>query len=71
LTRQESLPVIFLSEDCESHYTSKVMLDPQVLMTWRLQVEEIQQGLKDQVEREDDDREFAAAVCALSMQEED
>jgi hypothetical protein len=36
-----------------------------------LQVEEIQQGLKDQVEREDDDREFAAAVCALSMQEED
>jgi hypothetical protein len=71
LTRQESLPVIFLSEDCESHYTSKVMLDPQVLITWRLQVEEIQQGLKDQVALEDDDRAFAAAVCALSMQEED
>jgi hypothetical protein len=71
LTRQESLPVIFLSEDCASHYTSKVMLDPQALMTWRLQIEEIQQGLKDTAALEGDDKEFAAAVRTLSMQEEE
>lgn len=71
LMRQESLPVIFLSEDCEAHYTSKVMLDPQALMTWRLQIEEIQQGFKDKVALEGDDSEFAAAVRALSMQEEE
>lgn len=70
LTQQESLPVIFLSEDCESHYTAKVMLDPQALMTWRLQIEEIREGLKGKVSLEGDDEEFAAAVRALSMQEE-
>lgn len=70
LTQQEALPVIFLSEDCESHYTAKVMLDPQALMTWRLQIEEIREGLKGKVSLEGDDEEFAAAVRALSMQEE-
>lgn len=68
LIRQEALPVIFLSEDCESHYTSKVLLDPQALVTWRLQVEEIQQGLKGAAVLEEADENFAAAVRALSMQ---
>src|SRR5262249_35848416 len=31
LVQQESLPIIFLSEDCDSHYTSKVLVDPQLL----------------------------------------
>lgn len=70
LTQQEALPVIFLSEDCESHYTSKVMLDPQALTTWRLQIEEIQEELKGKVALEGDDEAFAAAARALSMQEE-
>jgi hypothetical protein len=38
LIQQESLPVIFLSQDCASHYTTKAILDPQVLMTWRQQL---------------------------------
>jgi hypothetical protein len=69
LMQQESLPVIFLSEDCASHYTIKVMLDPQALMAWRRQVEEIKQELKDRPTIEEHDLEFAAAVHELSMQE--
>ena len=70
LTHQESLTVVFLSEDCESHYTSKVMLDPQVVMTWRRQVEEIKHELKGRGIVEEHDEEFAAAVRELSMHEE-
>jgi len=70
LIRQEALPVIFLSEDCEIHYTSKMMLDPQVLMNWRQQIEEIEQGLKGKTSGEDCEEEFAAAVRELSGQEE-
>ena len=70
LTRQDTLVVVFLSEDCESHYTSKVMLDPQAVTTWRRQIVEINQGLKGQMTSEGDDEEFAAAVRELSMQDE-
>lgn len=70
LTRQEFLPVIFFSEDCEVHYTTKVRLDSQTLMHWRLQIEEVQRELKGKTAFESDKREFAAAVRALARQEE-
>ena len=70
LVRQEALPIILLSEDCDSHYTSKVVLDPQVLRTWRQQLEEIQQGLKGQRILAEHDEEFTSAVRELSMQED-
>lgn len=69
LTQQESLPVILLSEDCAAHYTSKIIFDPRLLVTWRLQVEEIQQELHKQGSLNGDDEAFALAVHELNMQE--
>ncbi len=69
LVRQESLPVIFLSEDCESHYTSRVLIDPQMLQTWRQQLDEIQFGLQGRPTVDGDDPEFTAAVQELLEQE--
>jgi len=71
LVGQEALPVILLSEDCDSHYTSKVVLDPQALMTWRQKLEEIQQDQKSQPAFVEHDEEFASAVHELAMQEEE
>jgi hypothetical protein len=70
LTLQDALTVVFLSEDCESHYTSKMMLDPQAVTTWRRQIKEINQELKNRTASEGEDEEFAAAVRELSMQDE-
>ncbi|HXG19149.1 MAG TPA: hypothetical protein VNN62_08775, partial [Methylomirabilota bacterium] len=69
LTMRESLPVIFLSEDCETHYTSGIMLDPQVVTFWRGQIEEIKQGLKGRSMAADVDADFEAAVRELQMEE--
>ena len=70
LMQQDALPIIFLSEDCDSHYTSKAIFDPQVVMTWRQQLEEIQREQKGRPVLAEHDEEFAAAVHELSMQEE-
>jgi hypothetical protein len=69
LVQQESLPVIFLSEDCGTHYTLRVPIDPQQRQTWRQQVEEVRLDLKGRVLEEGDDPEFAAAVQVLLEQE--
>jgi hypothetical protein len=69
LTMRESLPVIFLREDCETHYTSEIMLDPQVVALWRGQIEEIKQGLKGRPMIDDVDTEFEAAVRELQMED--
>jgi len=68
LVQQESLPIIFLSEDCESHYTSRMLIDPQLLQTWRQQIEEIKAGLKGRALMDGDDPEFTAAVQELLEQ---
>jgi hypothetical protein len=65
LVQQEALPIIFLSEDCESHYTSRVLIDPQLLQVWRQQIDEVKSGLKGRPSVDGDDPEFAAAVQEL------
>jgi hypothetical protein len=71
LVLKDSLPVIFLSEDCEAHYTVTVPLDPQVLTLWRGQLEEINLGLRGQPAHEDYDLAFEAVVRELQMQEDE
>ena len=68
LVQRESLPIIFLSEDCESHYTSRVLVDPQLLPAWRQQVDEVKLSLKGRPSVDGDDPEFAAAVQELLEQ---
>lgn len=68
LVQKDSLPVIFLSEDCESHYTVSIPLDSQVLTLWRGQLEEVNVGLKGKPFIEDLDEEFSAAVQELLEQ---
>lgn len=65
LVQQELLPVIFLSEDCESHYTSRVLVDPQSLQAWRQQIDEVKLGLKGRPSVDGGDPEFAATVQEL------
>lgn len=71
LALNDSLPVVFLSEDCESHYTVTVPMDAQALSLWRGQIEEINRGLSGQPRVEEYDQEFDAAVRELQMQEEE
>jgi hypothetical protein len=68
LVLKESLPVIFLSEDCESHYTVSVPLDSQMVALWRGQVEEIKLALRGQTLTEEVDAEFDLAVRELLEQ---
>ena len=65
LVQQEVLPIIFLSEDCESHYTSRILIDPQLLQAWRQQIDEVKLDLKGRPSVDDDDPVFAAAVQEL------
>lgn len=68
LVLKDSLTVIFLSEDCESHYTVSIPLDSQVLALWRGQLEEVNVGLNGKPFVEDVDEEFSAAVQELLEQ---
>jgi hypothetical protein len=68
LVLKESVPVVFLSEDCESHYTVSVPLDSQVLALWRGQLEEINMGLSGKPFVEGADTEFDLAVQELLEQ---
>lgn len=70
LLLRDSLPVIFLSEDCQSHYTSPVTFDPQVMDMWRQQIEEVKAGIRGKPAIENVDEEFDSAVRELQMQEE-
>lgn len=68
LVSKDSLPVIFLSEDCEAHYTVTVPLDPAVLAVWRGQLEEVNAGINGKPVIENLEQEFSAAVQELLEQ---
>lgn len=71
LVSKDSLPVIFLSEDCEAHYTVTVPLDPAVLAVWRGQLDEVKLGLKGRPMSEGPDLEFEEVVRELQMQDDE
>jgi hypothetical protein len=66
--KQETLYVVFLSEDCEAHYTVGVPLSPQEQGHWRRLVGEIERILAGKTPEDEDDSDFAAAVQELCRQ---
>jgi hypothetical protein len=70
LSRQESFPVIFLSEDCNEHYTIGVVQDPQELDRWQQLVEAMKANSAEEPCRDDDDSDFAAAVQEFQQRKE-
>ena len=66
--KQETLHVVFLSEDCEAHYTVGVSLHPQEQGHWRQLVEEIERTLAGKKRDAENDPDFAAAVQELRQQ---
>lgn len=66
----DALPMVFLSEDCEAHYTVNVPLDPQAVNVWRKQIEEINLGLNGQRIADGADAAFDAAMHELQLSDE-
>ena len=62
LLRQESLSVIFLSEDCHEHYTVEIAQDPQELERWRQLVVDINHALTETQLIDGYDPDFEAAL---------
>jgi hypothetical protein len=65
LLQKETLPVVFLSEDCNSHYTVGIVLDPRYLARWRETFNELQQVADGKQLAGDIDPDFEAAVREL------
>jgi hypothetical protein len=63
--QQENLYVVFLSEDCEAHYTVGVPLNPQEQLHWRQLVEETERTLAEKTRDDESDSGFEAAVQEL------
>lgn len=68
LLQQETLSVIFLSADCEEHYTVGVVLDPQALGGWRQQLDEINQVKGRKTFTDEVDADFELAMRELQAQ---
>ena len=66
----DTLPMVFLSEDCETHYTVTVPLDPQVVELWRKQIEEVNLGINGPQIDEGVDAAFDAAIHELQLSDE-
>ena len=62
LPQQESLCLIFLSEDCSTHYTVKVVQPPQELASWRHQLATVAQALASERLTGEEDPDFAIAL---------
>ena len=65
LLRQETLSVVFLSEDCAEHYTTRLFFDPQALERWWRQIGVMKEALKDTTLHDDYEAEFEQAVQEL------
>jgi hypothetical protein len=68
LLQQGTLSVIFLSADCQEHYTAGVVLDPQALAGWRQLLDEINRVKGKQTFTDEVDADFALAVQELQAQ---
>ncbi|MBI3302955.1 MAG: hypothetical protein HYZ72_12895 [Deltaproteobacteria bacterium] len=62
LLRQETLSVIFLSEDCSEHYTVGIAQPPQELARWRQLIDDMNRTLIGAQLANDYDPDFEAAL---------
>jgi hypothetical protein len=67
LLRQEALSIVFLSEDCAEHYTTRFFFDPQAQTRWWQQIGEVKATLKDTKLYDGHDAEFEQALQELSL----
>jgi len=65
LSQRETLSVIFLSEDCQEHYTVGITHDPQTFAQWQTQLKVIAQETQKPLLTGDTDPNFEAAVQEL------
>jgi len=65
LSQRDTLSVIFLSEDCQEHYTVSITQDPQSFTQWQSQLQEIAQKTQGPLLSADTDAEFETAVREL------
>jgi hypothetical protein len=65
LLRQEALTVVFLSEDCIEHYTTRLFFDPQASARWWQQIGEMKEALADTTLHDGHEAEFERAVQEL------
>ena len=65
LLRQEALSIVFLSEDCAEHYTTRFFFDPQASARWWQQVGAMKIALGETKLRDDYDEEFEQALPEL------
>ena len=69
LLRHDTLSVIFLSEDCQEHYTVTIVHDPQALAQWQPQLAVIVQEIQKPLLTGDIDSDFEAAMRELEAAE--
>lgn len=65
LLQRETLAAIFLSEDCQEHYTVSIVHDPQTFAQWQTQLKAIAQEVQKPLLTGDTDLRFEAAVQEL------
>ena len=65
--RQDALSVVFLSEDCAEHYTTRIFFDPQAQTHWQQQVGAMKEALTDTILSDNHEAEFEQAVQELSL----
>ena len=69
LAQRDTLAVIFLSEDCQEHYTVSVVHDPQTFVLWQSQLTAIAQEVQKPLLTGDTDPHFEAAIRELATGE--
>jgi hypothetical protein len=65
--RQEALSIVFLSEDCTEHYTTRLFFDPQAQTHWWQQVGAMKKSLTGRILTDNHEAEFEQAVQELSL----
>ena len=65
--QQETLSVVFLSEDCTEHYTTRLFFDPQAQTRWWQQVGAMKEALTGTTLTDNNQAEFEQAAQELSL----
>jgi hypothetical protein len=65
ISQRDTFSVIFLSEDCQEHYTVSIPHDPQTFAQWQSQFQAIVQEVQGSLLSEGADAKFEAAIQEL------
>ena len=65
LSQHDTVSIIFLSEDCQEHYTVSIAHDPQTFVQWKPQIEAIAREIRQPLLTGSTDVDFEAAMREL------